>query len=68
MCLMQVVPCTKEAHHDWSECPYAHPGEKANRRDPRTSKYTGIICPDMKKVSLDSTFYCAVTDSDALAT
>lgn len=26
------------------------PGEKALRRDPRSGIYTGIACPDMKKV------------------
>ena len=31
-------------------CPFAHPGEKARRRNPRTHDYTGVACPDMKKV------------------
>ena len=35
--------------HDWTVCPFAHPGEKARRRDPRLYAYTGIACPDMKK-------------------
>lgn len=34
---------------DWTVCPFAHAGEKAVRRDPRTVDYTGIACPDMKK-------------------
>lgn len=34
---------------DWTICPFAHAGEKAVRRDPRTVEYTGIACPDMKK-------------------
>jgi hypothetical protein len=33
------------------QCPFAHAGEKAVRRDPRTHDYTGIACPDMKKQS-----------------
>lgn len=35
---------------DWTTCPFAHPGEKAKRRDPRVHAYTGVACPDMKKV------------------
>lgn len=34
-----------------AECPFAHPAEKAKRRDPRIFNYTGIACPSMKKVS-----------------
>jgi hypothetical protein len=44
-----VIPCTKRFVHDWTVCPFAHAGEKAVRRDPRTHEYTGIACPDMKK-------------------
>ena len=45
----QVLHCAKRYCHDWTTCPYAHPGEKAARRDPRGHiKYTGIACPDMK--------------------
>ena len=46
----QVLPCSKRFCHDWTVCPFAHPGEKARRRDPRLFTYTGIACPDMKKV------------------
>lgn len=31
---------------------FAHPGEKARRRDPKIHTYDGIACPDMKKVCL----------------
>lgn len=31
---------------------FAHPGEKARRRDPKLYNYAGIACPDMKKVRL----------------
>lgn len=48
---MKVIPCTKRFVHDWTVCPFAHAGEKAVRRDPRTHNYTGIACPDMKKQS-----------------
>jgi hypothetical protein len=46
-----VLPCSKRYVHDWTECPYAHPQEKARRRDPRLHNYTGIACPSMKKAS-----------------
>ena len=49
-CPLQVIPCTKRFVHDWTVCPFAHAGEKAVRRDPRTHNYTGIACPDMKKM------------------
>lgn len=35
--------------HEWKECPYAHPGEKANRRNPLTHSYMPIPCPDYRK-------------------
>lgn len=50
MSLLQVLPCSKRYVHDWTVCPFAHPGEKAKRRDPRVFTYTGVACPDMKKV------------------
>lgn len=37
--------------HDWTECPFAHPGEKARRRDPRRFHYSGTACPDFRKGS-----------------
>lgn len=45
----KVLPCSKRYAHDWTSCPFSHPGEKAKRRDPRLFSYTGIACPDMKK-------------------
>lgn len=49
MSSMKVVPCAKRFVHDWTECPFAHPQEKARRRDPKVHSYTGIACPSMKK-------------------
>ncbi|KAK9787486.1 hypothetical protein WJX73_002040 [Symbiochloris irregularis] len=49
MLIMKVQPCSKRFCHDWTVCPFAHPGEKARRRDPRVFNYTGIACPEMKK-------------------
>eukprot|EP00882_Tetradesmus_deserticola_P003296 GHRQ01003491.1.p1 GENE.GHRQ01003491.1~~GHRQ01003491.1.p1 ORF type:complete len:190 (+),score=38.00 GHRQ01003491.1:299-868(+) len=45
----KITQCTNEEAHDWCLCPFAHPGEKAQRRDPRLYKYTGISCPDYRK-------------------
>lgn len=64
--LLQVLPCTQTGEHCLEECPFAHPGEKATRRDPRVLgratageastptvvkwKYSGISCPSYRKV------------------
>jgi hypothetical protein len=47
----QVRRCTKTRAHDWTECPFTHPGEKARRRDPRRFAYCGTACPDFRKGS-----------------
>ncbi|KAL5572506.1 hypothetical protein UlMin_022103 [Ulmus minor] len=45
----KVRRCQRGRSHDWTECPYAHPGEKARRRDPRKFHYSGTACPDFRK-------------------
>ncbi|KAE8676064.1 Zinc finger CCCH domain-containing protein 20 [Hibiscus syriacus] len=45
----KVRRCVRGRSHDWTECPYAHPGEKARRRDPRKFHYSGTSCSDFKK-------------------
>ncbi|CAM8889595.1 unnamed protein product [Rhodiola kirilowii] len=45
----KVRRCVRAKSHDWTECPYAHPGEKARRRDPRKYNYAGTACPDFRK-------------------
>ncbi|PHT73555.1 Zinc finger CCCH domain-containing protein 49 [Capsicum annuum] len=45
----KVRRCTRGRSHDWTECPYVHPGEKARRRDPRKYHYSGTACPDFRK-------------------
>ncbi|KZV37212.1 zinc finger CCCH domain-containing protein 23 [Dorcoceras hygrometricum] len=45
----KVKKCTRAKPHDWTECPFAHPGEKARRRDPRRFHYSGSACPDFRK-------------------
>ena len=45
----KVKRCSRTRAHDWTQCPFAHPGEKARRRDPRRYSYSGIACPDFRK-------------------
>lgn len=45
----KVRMCTRPAGHDWTECPFAHSGEKARRRDPRKFIYSGESCPEFRK-------------------
>ncbi|CAA7017465.1 unnamed protein product [Microthlaspi erraticum] len=40
--------CTRSRRHDWTDCPFSHPGEKARRRDPRRFHYTGEVCPEFR--------------------
>jgi hypothetical protein len=47
----KVNPCSRAYTHDWTECPFAHPGENARRRDPRKYQYTCVPCPEFKKGS-----------------
>lgn len=47
----KVRRCMRARSHDWTECPFAHPGEKARRRDPRRIHYSGTACPDFRKGS-----------------
>ncbi|KAK1266815.1 Zinc finger CCCH domain-containing protein 20 [Acorus gramineus] len=47
----KVSRCARGRSHDWTECPYAHPCEKARRRDPRKYHYSGTACPDFRKGS-----------------
>lgn len=47
----KVRRCMRGRSHDWTDCPFAHPGEKARRRDPRKIHYSGSPCPDFRKGS-----------------
>ncbi|KAL1199696.1 Zinc finger CCCH domain-containing protein 61 [Cardamine amara subsp. amara] len=40
--------CTRSHSHDWTDCPFSHPAEKALRRDPRRYHYTGEVCPEFQ--------------------
>ncbi|KAG6490231.1 zinc finger CCCH domain-containing protein 2-like [Zingiber officinale] len=44
----KVRRCPRGRSHDWTDCPYAHPGEKARRRDPRRFHYSGTPCPSFR--------------------
>lgn len=41
--------CTRSRSHDWTDCPFAHPGEKARRRDPRRYHYSGDVCSEYRR-------------------
>lgn len=45
----KVKRCPRARPHDWTQCPFAHPGEKARRRDPRRYRYSGTACPEFRK-------------------
>lgn len=46
---MKIRSCPKSRPHDWTMCPFAHPGEKAKRRDPRVFNYCGTACAEYRK-------------------
>ncbi|KAL2937850.1 Zinc finger CCCH domain-containing protein 2 [Bienertia sinuspersici] len=45
----KVRKCTRSRSHDWTDCPFSHPGEKARRRDPRRFHYSGTVCPEYRR-------------------
>ncbi|KAI3792748.1 hypothetical protein L2E82_06636 [Cichorium intybus] len=47
----KVKKCARGRSHDWTDCPYTHPGEKARRRDPRKFQYSGNPCSEFRKGS-----------------
>ncbi|XAR58907.1 hypothetical protein NMG60_11014481 [Bertholletia excelsa] len=49
MYMFKVKPCSRAYSHDWTECPFAHPGENARRRDPRKYHYSCVPCPEFRK-------------------
>nr|QEX51162.1 zinc finger CCCH domain-containing protein 33-like isoform X1 [Cymbidium ensifolium] len=51
MYTFKVKPCSRAYSHDWTECPFVHPGENARRRDPRKYSYSCVPCPDFRKGS-----------------
>ncbi|XP_074573190.1 zinc finger CCCH domain-containing protein 33-like [Curcuma longa] len=51
MYTFKVKPCSRAYSHDWTECPFVHPGENARRRDPRKHSYSCVPCPEFRKGS-----------------
>ncbi|CAL0317629.1 unnamed protein product [Lupinus luteus] len=45
----KVKPCSRAYSHDWTECPFVHPGENARRRDPQKYPYSCVPCPEFRK-------------------
>ncbi|CAK8566474.1 unnamed protein product [Lathyrus sativus] len=45
----KVKTCSRGYSHDWTECPFVHPGENARRRDPKKYLYSCVPCPDFRK-------------------
>ena len=41
----KIQRCSRAYAHDWTECPFVHPGENARRRDPRKFHYSCAPCP-----------------------
>ncbi|XP_071935451.1 zinc finger CCCH domain-containing protein 66-like [Coffea arabica] len=51
MYTFKIKPCSRAYSHDWTECPFVHPGENARRRDPRKYHYSCVPCPDFRKAT-----------------
>ncbi|KAK7289825.1 hypothetical protein RIF29_03789 [Crotalaria pallida] len=49
MYTFKVKPCSRAYSHDWTECPFVHPGENARRRDPMKYNYSCVPCPEFRK-------------------
>ncbi|WCJ19890.1 Zinc finger CCCH domain-containing protein 29 [Euphorbia peplus] len=49
MFCFKVKPCSRAYSHDWTECPFVHPGENARRRDPKKFPYSCVPCPEFRK-------------------
>mmetsp|Transcript_34722 Transcript_34722/g.82351 ORF Transcript_34722/g.82351 Transcript_34722/m.82351 type:complete len:425 (+) Transcript_34722:194-1468(+) len=49
MFYFKVLPCKLDNCEDWNKCPYAHPKEKAARRDPKLYSYRPEFCKELRK-------------------
>ncbi|XP_022985508.1 zinc finger CCCH domain-containing protein 54 [Cucurbita maxima] len=58
MYAFKIQRCPKSRSHDWTECPYAHRGEKAQRRDPRRFNYSAVACPAFRTGSCPKGDFC----------
>jgi len=58
MFTFKVKPCSRAYSHDWTECPFVHPGENARRRDPKKYPYSCVPCPEFRKGSCQKGDVC----------
>ncbi|KAM7271651.1 hypothetical protein ACFE04_030865 [Oxalis oulophora] len=54
----KIKPCSRAYSHDWTECPFVHPGENARRRDPSKFPYSCVPCPEFRKGSCPKSDGC----------
>ncbi|KAE8680428.1 putative Double Clp-N motif-containing P-loop nucleoside triphosphate hydrolases superfamily protein [Hibiscus syriacus] len=62
----KVTPCSRAYSHDWTECPFVHPGENARRRDPRKYIYSCVPCPEFRKSSCKQGDNCKYAHGSAV--
>ncbi|KAF8365100.1 hypothetical protein HHK36_032897 [Tetracentron sinense] len=49
MYTFKVKPCSRAYTHDWTECPFVHPGENARRRDHGSTNYSCVPCLEFRR-------------------
>ncbi|KAJ7970642.1 Zinc finger CCCH domain-containing protein [Quillaja saponaria] len=54
----KIKRCPRNRSHDWTECPFAHRGEKAQRRDPRRIPYSAVACPAFRNGKCQKGEFC----------
>lgn len=54
----KIQRCPRTRSHDWTECPYAHRGEKAQRRDLRRFNYSAVACPAFRNGNCPRGDFC----------
>ncbi|KAE8694366.1 zinc finger CCCH domain-containing protein 66-like isoform X2 [Hibiscus syriacus] len=58
MYTFKVQSCSRAYSHDWTECPFVHPGENARSRDPRKYLYSCVPCLEIRKGSCKQGYNC----------
>ncbi|KAK8961917.1 Zinc finger CCCH domain-containing protein 24 [Platanthera guangdongensis] len=58
MFAFKIKPCSRAYSHDWTECPFAHPGENARRRDPRRFPYSSTPCSEFRRGNCPKGDHC----------
>ncbi|KAL5052860.1 hypothetical protein RYX36_033542 [Vicia faba] len=54
----KVKTCSRGYSHDWTHCPFVHPGENARRRDTKKYLYSCVPCPEIHKGSCHNKDAC----------